>query len=70
MLKWMRSSLPARAGFAVLLIAVLALASALSAGVIAWLSQDDAAAIANGGRERGIYLLLLVFWLLCGICFR
>ena len=52
MLKWMRSSLPARAGFAVLLIAVLALASALSAGVIAWLSQDDAAAINCPGRSR------------------
>ena len=24
----------------------------------------------TGGRGRGIYLLLLVFWLLCGICFR
>jgi hypothetical protein len=24
----------------------------------------------TSGRERGIYLLLLVFWLLCGICFR
>ncbi len=52
MLKWMRSSLPARAGFAVLLIAVLALASALSAGVIAWLSQDDAAAINTAGSLR------------------
>jgi len=31
--------------------------------------RDDNAAIANGGRERGMYLLLLVFWLLCGICF-
>ena len=54
MLKWMRSSLPARAGFAVLLIAVLALASALSAGVIAWLSQDDAAAI-NTARLFGAW---------------
>ncbi len=52
MLKWMGSSLPARAGFAVLLIAVLALASALSAGVIAWLSQDDAAAINTAGSLR------------------
>lgn len=52
MLKWMRSSLPARAGLAVLLIAVLALASALSAGVIAWLSQDDAAAINTAGSLR------------------
>ena len=52
MLKWIGSSLPARAGFAVLLIAVLALASALSAGVIAWLSQDDAAAINTAGSLR------------------
>lgn len=52
MLKWMRSSLPARAGFAVLLIAILALASALSAGVIAWISEDDAAAINTAGSLR------------------
>ena len=32
MLDWLRSSLPARAGLAVILIAILALASSLSAG--------------------------------------
>ncbi len=52
MLKWMRSSLPARAGLAVMLIAVLALASAISAGLIAWLSEDDAAAINTAGSLR------------------
>lgn len=51
-LKWLRSSLPARAGLAVLLIAVLALSSAMSAGLIAWLSEDDAAAINTAGSLR------------------
>jgi two-component system nitrate/nitrite sensor histidine kinase NarX len=51
-LKWLRSSLPARAGLAVLLIAVLALSSAISAGLIAWLSEDDAAAINTAGSLR------------------
>jgi len=32
MFNWLRSSLPARAGLAVILIAILALASSLSAG--------------------------------------
>lgn len=51
-LTWLRSSLPARAGFAVVLIAVLALSSAMSAGLIAWLSEDDAAAINTAGSLR------------------
>lgn len=51
-LKWLHSSLPARAGLAVLLIAVLALSSAISAGLIAWLSEDDAAAINTAGSLR------------------
>ena len=52
MLRWLRSSLPARAGLAVALIALLAFTSALSAGVIAWLSEDDAAAINTAGSLR------------------
>jgi len=52
MWQWMRSSLPARAGLAVVLIAVLALGSSLSAGLIAWLSEDDAAAINTSGSLR------------------
>lgn len=52
MLNWLRSSLPARAGLAVILIAVLALASSLSAGLIAWFSQGDAAAINTAGSVR------------------
>lgn len=52
MFSWLRSSLPARAGLAVILIAVLALASSLSAGLIAWFSQGDAAAINTAGSVR------------------
>lgn len=52
MLRWMRNSLPVRAGFAVTLIAVLALSSSLSAGLIAWFSEDDAAAINTAGSLR------------------
>lgn len=52
MLRWMRSSLPVRAGFAVTLIAVLALGSSISAGLIAWFSEDDAAAINTAGSLR------------------
>ncbi|PMY33244.1 nitrate/nitrite two-component system sensor histidine kinase [Pseudomonas sp. GW456-L14] len=52
MIRWLRSSLPARAGLAVVLIAVLALASSLSAGLIAWFSQGDAAAINTAGSVR------------------
>jgi two-component system nitrate/nitrite sensor histidine kinase NarX len=50
--KWLRSSLPARAGVAVILIAILALASSLSAGLIAWFSENDAAAINTAGSLR------------------
>lgn len=50
--QWLRSSLPARAGVAVVLISVLALASSLSAGLIAWFSEDDAAAINTAGSLR------------------
>ena len=52
MLRWMRNSLPVRAGFAVTLIAILALGSSLSAGLIAWFSEDDAAAINTAGSLR------------------
>ena len=52
MLQWLRSSLPARAGLAVILIAVLALSSAISAGLLAWVSEDDAAAINTAGSLR------------------
>ena len=52
MLQWLRGSLPARAGLAVVLIATLALGSAASAGLIAWLSEDDAAAINTAGSLR------------------
>ncbi|WP_300650835.1 HAMP domain-containing protein, partial [Pseudomonas sp.] len=52
MLRWMRSSVPVRAGFAVTLIAVLALGSSISAGLIAWFSEDDAAAINTAGSLR------------------
>ncbi|WP_314384180.1 HAMP domain-containing protein [Pseudomonas brenneri] len=52
MFNWLRSSLPARAGVAVILIAILALASSLSAGLIAWFSQGDGAAINTAGSVR------------------
>ena len=52
MLQWLRSSIPARAGLAVVLIAVLALSSAISAGLIARVSEGDAAAINTAGSMR------------------
>ncbi|MCY1272404.1 Nitrate/nitrite sensor protein NarQ [compost metagenome] len=52
MLDWLKSSLPARAGLAVVLIATLALSSAFSAVLIAWVSEDDAAAINMAGSLR------------------
>lgn len=52
MLRWFRSSLPARAGFAVAIIATLAMLSAFSAGLIAWISEKDAAAINTAGSVR------------------
>ncbi|CAD5110587.1 HAMP domain-containing protein [Zestomonas carbonaria] len=52
MLDWLKSSLPARAGLAVALIASLALSSAFSAVLIAWVSEDDAAAINMAGSLR------------------
>lgn len=52
MFRWLSNSLPARAGLAFFLIAILALASSLSAGLVAWLSQDDAAAINTAGSLR------------------
>lgn len=52
MLHWLRSSLPARAGLAVILIAMLALSTAISAGLLAWISEDDAAAINTAGSLR------------------
>lgn len=52
MLRWLRSSLPARAGFAVAIIATFAMLSAFSAGLIAWIGADDAAAINTTGSLR------------------
>lgn len=52
LVQWIRGSLPVRAGLAVMLIAALALGSAVSAGMIAWLSEDDAAAINTAGSLR------------------
>lgn len=52
LVQWIRGSLPVRAGLAVMLIAILALGSAVSAGMIAWLSEDDAAAINTAGSLR------------------
>jgi two-component system nitrate/nitrite sensor histidine kinase NarX len=52
MFDWLKSSLPARAGLAVILIAALAFSSAFSAVLIAWVSEDDAAAINMAGSLR------------------
>lgn len=52
MLDWLKSSLPARAGLAVALIAILALCSTFSAILIAWVSEDDAAAMNTAGSLR------------------
>jgi two-component system nitrate/nitrite sensor histidine kinase NarX len=52
MLDWLKGSLPARAGLAVILIATLAFFSAFSAVLIAWVSEDDAAAINTAGSLR------------------
>jgi len=52
MFDWLKSSLPARAGLAVILIATLAFSSAFSAVLIAWVSEDDAAAINTAGSLR------------------
>lgn len=49
---WWKGSLPARAGVAVSLIVIFALASALSSGLIAKLSEGDAAAINTAGSLR------------------
>ncbi|HTN29838.1 MAG TPA: type IV pili methyl-accepting chemotaxis transducer N-terminal domain-containing protein [Pseudomonas sp.] len=49
---WWNGSLPARAGVAVSLIVIFALASALSSGLIAKLSEGDAAAINTAGSLR------------------
>ncbi|WP_286979243.1 HAMP domain-containing protein [Pseudomonas sp.] len=52
MAPWFRSSLPAKAGLAVVIISALALCSALSAVVIANNSENDAAAINVAGSLR------------------
>ena len=52
MLDWFKGSLPARAGLAVILIATLAFCSAISAVLIAMVSEDDAAAINTAGSLR------------------
>lgn len=52
MFGWLKSSLPARAGLAVMLIAVLSFSSAFSAVLIAWVSGNDAAAINAAGSLR------------------
>src|SRR5690606_40082965 len=49
---WWKGSFPARAGVAVSLIVIFALASALSSGLIAKLSEGDAAAINTAGSLR------------------
>ncbi len=52
MLGWLKGSLPARAGFAVALIATLGFSSAISAVLIVWISENDAAAINTAGSLR------------------
>ncbi|WP_449430268.1 ATP-binding protein [Pseudomonas putida] len=52
MLNWLKSSLPARAGLAVVLLAMLSLASTFSAVLIARVSENDAAAINTAGSLR------------------
>lgn len=52
MLDWLKGSLPARAGLAVILIATLAFCSAISAVIIAMVSEDDAAAMNTAGSLR------------------
>lgn len=52
MLNWLKTSLSARAGLAVTLIATLALFSAISAVIIANISQGDAAAMNTAGSLR------------------
>jgi two-component system nitrate/nitrite sensor histidine kinase NarX len=52
MFHWFKSSLPARAGLAVILISTLALASTISAGLMAWVTEKDAAAINTAGSLR------------------
>ena len=52
MLQWIKASLPARFGVAVALIGILALGSAVSAGLIAWVSEKDAGAINTAGSLR------------------
>ena len=49
---WFKGSLSARAGLAVILIAMLAFSSAFSAVLIALISEDDAAAINTAGSLR------------------
>ncbi|RCL27497.1 nitrate/nitrite two-component system sensor histidine kinase [Pseudomonas sp. AFG_SD02_1510_Pfu_092] len=52
MLSWLKSSLPARAGLAVVLLAALSLASTFSAVMIARVSENDAAAMNTAGSLR------------------
>jgi two-component system, NarL family, nitrate/nitrite sensor histidine kinase NarX len=52
MLDWLKSSLPARAGLAVVLLAALSLASTFSAVMIARISENDAAAMNTAGSLR------------------
>jgi two-component system nitrate/nitrite sensor histidine kinase NarX len=52
MLRWLKSSLPARAGLAVVLLAALSLASTFSAVLIARVSESDAAAMNTAGSLR------------------
>lgn len=52
MLNWLKSSLPARAGLAVVLLATLSLASTFSAVMIARVSENDAAAMNTAGSLR------------------
>ena len=52
MFNWLKSSLPARAGLAVVLLAALSLASTFSAVLIARVSENDAAAMNTAGSLR------------------
>ncbi|QHG68063.1 HAMP domain-containing protein [Pseudomonas putida] len=52
MFDWLKSSLPARAGLAVVLLATLSLASTFSAVMIARIAENDAAAMNTAGSLR------------------
>jgi two-component system nitrate/nitrite sensor histidine kinase NarX len=49
---YLRNSLPLRASLAVTVIALLAITTTLTAGLLAWVSEEDASAINNAGSLR------------------